>query len=34
MKIAKGYKPAEMKFHDLTIEALNLCIAIIREKLN
>lgn len=34
MKIAKGYKPAETPFHDLSIEAVNLCVTIIREKLD
>ena len=32
MRIAKGYKPAEMPFHDLSIEAVNLSIGVIREK--
>jgi hypothetical protein len=33
MRIAKGYKPAEVPFHDLSIEAVNLSLSIIREKL-
>ena len=32
MKIAKGYKPAEMPFHDMSIEAVNLSLLILREK--
>ena len=34
MKIAKGYKPAELPFHDLSIEAVNLSVNLIKEKLN